>query len=94
MPSSYTLGQHFEAFIQEQLASGRYNNASEVVREALRLMEKQHEQKEERKQRLATLDAALMQGIADVEAGRVYDAEDVFKELIAEIEALPDRPVV
>ena len=35
MPSSYTLGSHYEAFIKRQLASGRYNNASEVVRDAL-----------------------------------------------------------
>ena len=39
MPSSYTLGKHYEAFIQGQLTSGRYNNASEVVREVLRLVE-------------------------------------------------------
>jgi len=83
MPSSYTLGKHFEAFVQAQLASGRYGNASEVLRDALRLME-------ERERRLAALDAALERGIADVEAGRVYDADEVFDELEAELEALPD----
>jgi antitoxin ParD1/3/4 len=74
MPSSYTLGQHFEAFIQAQLASGRYNDASEVLRDALRLME-------ERERRLAAVDAALERGVADIEAGRVHDADDVFDEL-------------
>jgi antitoxin ParD1/3/4 len=74
MPSSYTLGQHFEAFIQAQLASGRYNDASEVVRDALRLME-------ERERRLAAVDAALERGLADIEAGRVHDADAVFDEL-------------
>ena len=39
MPSSYTLGDHFEQFIKKQLASGQYQNASEVVRASLRLME-------------------------------------------------------
>jgi len=39
MASSFSLGSHFESFVQGQLASGRYNNASEVVRDALRLME-------------------------------------------------------
>ncbi len=39
MPSSYTLGKYFEDFVQAQLASGRYGNASEVLRDALRLME-------------------------------------------------------
>jgi len=76
IPSSYTLGQHFEAFIQAQLASGRYNNASEVVRDALRLME-------ERVRRLAAVDAAIERGVADVKAGRVHDADAVLDELEA-----------
>lgn len=36
---SYAVGEHFDAFIREQVRSGRYNNASEVVREGLRLVE-------------------------------------------------------
>jgi antitoxin ParD1/3/4 len=76
MPNSYTLGQHFEAFIQAQLASGRYNDASEVVRDALRLLE-------QRERRLAAVDAAIERGLADIEAGRVHDADAVFDELEA-----------
>ena len=33
------LGQHYEEFIQSNIAGGRYNNASEVVRAALRRLE-------------------------------------------------------
>jgi antitoxin ParD1/3/4 len=76
MPSSYSLGSHFEAFIQGQLSSGRYNNASEVLRDALRLME-------ERERRLASLDASIARGLADIAAGRVHDADAVFEELEA-----------
>ncbi len=76
MPSSYTLGKHFEMFVQAQLASGRSNNASEVLRDALRLME-------EREREFAALDAAIGRGIADVEAGRVHDADAVLDELEA-----------
>ena len=39
MPRSFALGDHFEAFIEAQVQGGRYNNASEVVRDALRLIE-------------------------------------------------------
>ena len=83
MPSSYTLGKHFETFIQAQLASGRYNNASEVIRDALRLME-------ERERRLAALDAAVMRGLADGAAGRTHPAEEVFDELEARYMAMAD----
>ena len=44
MPSSYAVGEHFEQFIKELIDGGRYASASEVVREALRLLEKAHEQ--------------------------------------------------
>ncbi len=87
MPTSYTLGKHFESFVQAQLASGRYNNASEVLRDALRLME-------DRERKLAALDTAIERGLADIDAGRVTDADAVFDELEAELEALPDRPAV
>ncbi|WP_342362232.1 type II toxin-antitoxin system ParD family antitoxin [Terrarubrum flagellatum] len=36
MPSSYSLGKYNDDWIKRQVASGRYNNASEVIRDALR----------------------------------------------------------
>jgi antitoxin ParD1/3/4 len=39
MQTGYALGAHFERFIDEQIASGRYSDASEVLRAALRLLE-------------------------------------------------------
>ena len=38
MPN-YPLNEHYESFIRKQLESGRYNNASEVVRAGLRMLE-------------------------------------------------------
>ncbi|PWR18612.1 type II toxin-antitoxin system ParD family antitoxin [Zavarzinia aquatilis] len=82
MPSSYTIGKHFEDFIREQVATGRYASASEVIRDALRLLE-------EREARKAAFEKAIEDSLADVEAGRVIDADEVFDRLLAQLEALP-----
>jgi antitoxin ParD1/3/4 len=73
MAQSVELG-NLESVVNQLVESGRYNSKSEVLREGVRLVE-------EREKRLAALDAALARGLADVEAGRVRPAEDVFNEL-------------
>lgn len=37
--TSIILGAHFEQFISQEISSGQYNSASEVIRSALRLLE-------------------------------------------------------
>jgi antitoxin ParD1/3/4 len=64
------LGKHFEEMIREKVASGRYANASEVVREALRLYES-NEFKLER------LRAKINEGLASIERGDVIEIDDV-----------------
>ena len=70
--------------MQAQLASGRYNNASEVLRDALRMME-------ERERRLAALDIAIERGMAEISAGRVTDADTVFDRLEAKYTRLAEE---
>ena len=76
------LGKHFEEFIRKQVESGRYANASEVVREALRF----HEINEIKRERLR---AKLAEADADLERGDVIEVTDVR----AFIEEIRDRAI-
>jgi antitoxin ParD1/3/4 len=60
MPSSYTIGQHYEGFVRDLVASGRYASASEVLRDGLRLIE---EREQERQAKLAALRNAIREGL-------------------------------
>lgn len=37
--TSFSLDEHYSAFIESEVAAGRYRSASDVVRSALRLLE-------------------------------------------------------
>jgi antitoxin ParD1/3/4 len=71
MPRSFALGEHFEEFIDAQVTGGRYNNASEVVRDALRLLEDQDRQRQLELRRL--LDQGRASGLSDEPGEAVLD---------------------
>ena len=64
--TSLSLGEHWEVFIKNEISSGRYGSASEVVRDALRTME-------ERKSKLEALRVHLAQGAQQAKAGEFID---------------------
>lgn len=68
MPTRNVVLTDYQADLIERLvSSGRYQNASEVLREGLRLVE---DQEAEAKARVKVLREAARVGIADIEAGR------------------------
>ena len=68
MPTrNVVLTNHQAVLVEQLITSGRYQNASEVLREGLRLVE---QREAEDAYRLEALRSAVQAGIADVEAGR------------------------
>lgn len=75
---TYVVGDRYEAFIARQVDAGRFNNASEVVRAGLRLLE-------DYETRLSELREAIAKGDADIEAGNVFEyanAEEMTNEIV------------
>ena len=62
MATNVHLTPELERFARDCVAEGRYNNVSEVVRSALRLLQ---EMEEQRRQFTATLDEALEEADRD-----------------------------
>lgn len=75
MPSSYVIGEHFEAFIKEQIELGRYASASEVVRDGLRALE------DRERLRAAKLDALRADIQRGADSGPGIEARAVFSEV-------------
>jgi antitoxin ParD1/3/4 len=73
--TSIALSDHFAEFLTEQVASGHYGSASEVVRAGLRLLE-------EREAALADLRAEIAKGEASGVA-EGFDVDDWFDKVIA-----------
>ena len=82
MPSSYVVGEHFEAFIKSQIQQGRYASASEVIRDGLRALE---DREKFRTMKLDALRAEIQQG---AESGPGKPAEDIFNRLEAKYEQM------
>jgi len=68
-----SLTPALEKMVQEKVKSGLYNNASEVVREALRLMK---ESEDVRRAKLKRLKKALAKGEEDIASGRATTLND------------------
>lgn len=83
------LTDHHEELIDDLVKRGKYQNASEVLRDGLRLIENREL---EEKARLKALREAARVGIEDVEAGRIRDFTST-SELRQHLDSLAQRTV-
>jgi len=84
MPTrNVVLSEHQRALVETLVRSGRCQNASEVLREGLRLIEERERIGEAK---LKALKQAARQGWADVSAGRCADvADDQLEDFIGQL---------
>jgi antitoxin ParD1/3/4 len=78
MATSYSIGKHFEGFIEGLIESGRYSTASEVMRDGLRMIE---EREEHRKVKLDALRVEIQKGF---DSGPMQEVGGMFERIKAE----------
>ena len=74
-----SLTPELDAFLKSRVESGRYQTTSEVVREALRLLERQEQELDDS---LKQLKKKLDLGALQADRGDLLDGEAVFAELL------------
>ncbi|SFL43902.1 type II toxin-antitoxin system ParD family antitoxin [Methylorubrum salsuginis] len=77
-----TLTRELEQFVRDKVREGAFATTSEYIRDLVRT---RYLAEKEREARLRTLDAALAEGIADAEAGRVMPVGEAFARIRAEL---------
>lgn len=97
-----SITDRLAGYVHKKVKSGRYNNASEVVREALRRMEEEDERvlraatptvedllAELTEQELEGIRRRVLSGVAALESGRYaeYEGRDGLKKLAGEVQA-------
>jgi antitoxin ParD1/3/4 len=82
------LTPQLESLVRKKVKTGRYNSASEVVREALRLLE---EHDRIRAAHLTQLRNRIDEGLASLDRGEGVDGEQFMTELTSGVDAKPAR---
>lgn len=73
-----SLTPELEKFVAAKVKSGRYTSASEVVREALRLLEREEKS---RKEQIEEFNRELQKRIDSIERGEYVTAEEFEREM-------------
>jgi antitoxin ParD1/3/4 len=79
MATSYSIGKHFEGFIEKLIESGRYSTASEIIRHGLRIIE---EREQRREAKLEWLRKEIQKGL-DSGPSREFEPKALAEEIKA-----------
>lgn len=74
------LTPELKKLVEQEVASGQYASASEVVREGLRLLVEERRWREEVRRKIA-------EGMAQAKAGQLVDGDEAFERLRKRIDA-------
>ncbi len=77
-----TLTRELEQYVRDKVREGAFATPSEYIRDLVR---ERYLAERDQAARLRALDAALAQGIADAEAGRVVPVEEAFARIRARL---------
>lgn len=80
------LPEDLEAFVRQRVASGRFASASDVVQEALTLLERRER---DRDAALDEIRREIQLGIEQADAGQLRDGEEVFAEIREKLRLTP-----
>lgn len=83
-----SLTPELEKFVHARVQTGMYQSASEVMREALRLLQ---ERETERASSLEALRARLTESVAQARRGEVRDGKEFFEQLLGKKKKLRNR---
>lgn len=76
-----SLGSRWDQFVEGKVQSGDFQTASEVIREGLRLLEKEELLKRLSVGSLAELESRLLKAAESIDAGRTVDGEAALERL-------------
>jgi antitoxin ParD1/3/4 len=93
MPTrNVNLTQHHDHFVEEQISTGKFKNASEVMRAGLRLLEQQTAEDAEK---LAALRALAAQAFDELDRGQAVEIKGstALEKHIAKLGRVASRPL-